>query len=324
MIDCIWRGLPAWCLHNAHHSAIISSLGAQVVSLALIGEETTKNPLWQPPWPMARPDDVALGSGDWGPPAEAPLLAGICGLNLCLPRFGAAYPGEDLPLHGEANLVPWQVQQAGCDDLTLSASFPRSRLQVIRRYIIDTTGLTITTSVSDHSGAARAIDWCEHVSLGGEMLDDGVVRAGVDGAWSFPADLGPADRFAAAGRAAAIPAQDLLNLPPADGPAVGDIGAARVAAGWWEITSARWGRRLRATWEANEFPWLTVWTEHRSRLGPPWRGMTRARGMEISTRPFPEGLPTAERRGQWQGQPTERWLPAGGTMQSRLHLAWGA
>nr|MBA3686251.1 hypothetical protein [Planctomycetota bacterium] len=91
-----WRGLPAWRLTGSALELVVSGIGAHLAAIRLRGEHL--NPLWQPPWPSAEPAGVGDGQG-WGNGPEAPLLAGICGHNLCLDRFGAPWPGEVRPLH---------------------------------------------------------------------------------------------------------------------------------------------------------------------------------------------------------------------------------
>jgi hypothetical protein len=66
-----------------------------------------------------------------------------------------------------------------------------------------------------------------------------------------------------------------------------------------------------------DFPWMAVWEENCARIGAPWNGATRARGMEFGTKPLP--LPTLEKfHGKtFCNAPTRCIIPAHGTRAAR-------
>src|SRR5580658_7968927 len=71
------------------------------------------NPLWVPPWPSIEPAafDPALHP-EYGSGAEARLLAGIMGHNLCLDIFGGPSPEEfaaGLTVHGESSVARYGI-----------------------------------------------------------------------------------------------------------------------------------------------------------------------------------------------------------------------
>ena len=51
----------------------------------------------------------------------------------------------------------------------------------------------------------------------------------------------------------------------------------------------------------------------------PWSGRERARGMEVSTKPFPEGRPPHTRSRSWLGRPTTCLVPASKRISFRWH-----
>jgi hypothetical protein len=66
-----------------------------------------------------------------------------------------------------------------------------------------------------------------------------------------------------------------------------------------------------------------VWTEHRARAHAPWAGGERARGLEVSNKPFPEGEPPAERAETFLGAPSAPLAIAEGEEVVRVvELAW--
>ena len=92
--------------------------------------------------------------------------------------------------------------------------------------------------------------------------------------------------------------------------------------GWWEARNARLGWALAARWDRGEFPFLTLWTEHRQRATAPWATRERTRGMELSTKPFPVPRSYAGPDGMWQGAPVGCPLPPGRTVTKTVHLTW--
>jgi hypothetical protein len=67
-------------------------------------------------------------------------------------------------------------------------------------------------------------------------------------------------------------------------------------------------------WRTNDFPWMGIWEENRSRLQPPWNGHTLTRGMEFGVSPMPETREAMVARGRLFGVPCFRSISAGGTI----------
>jgi hypothetical protein len=71
-------------------------------------------------------------------------------------------------------------------------------------------------------------------------------------------------------------------------------------------------------WKQQDFPWMGIWEENRSRLHAPWSGQTVTRGMEFGVSPFPETRRQMIERGQLFGVPAYRWIPA----KTRVEVAY--
>ena len=314
-----WRGRPSWHVSSASLHAVIIRCGGHLAALYSAADEHRVNPLWQPHWPSGDPS-TAAAAGTWGVGAnavEAPLLASICGSNLCVDRFGAPREGESRPLHGEAGVVDWRLESADDSRIVFSATLPLARLDVTRALSIRGSTLVLETTVrADASGGARPlIEWAEHTTLGNAFLDGCTVTAGVDVAAVMPAD-GAVD-------VEIIPVADALALPSAADPPTGSVRTCRVVDGRWEATNAALGWRLSARWDRAGFPWLCVWTEHRLRTHAPWGGVERTRGLEISTKPFPEGAPPKERDTEFLGSPSAPIsLAAGDVARRTVEFTW--
>jgi hypothetical protein len=307
-----WRGLPAWLLADSGREVVVMRHGASLACLRLAGEDG--NPLWQPAWPASATPDPQL-HGD--PRGEGGLLATAVGSLLCLDRFGPPRRGEDRPFHGEAAHAIWDLEAVEATTACFTTQLPRSGLALHRRISLDGGICRLATSAtSPHD--AHDIEWCEHLTLGDPFLSGAIITAGIDRI-DPPGDPDSAPVATDPSRIAA-----LLAMPHSAAAPRSDLFSGRVAGanGWWCAENPMWQRRLTVTWLADDFPWLAVWTEHRHRTGAPWLGRERAKGLELSTKPYPadHAYPAPERL----GRPAQCHLPAGVPVTRTVTLAWEA
>jgi hypothetical protein len=318
--DTSWRGVDAWMIAGPELEVVVTRTGAHLAAIRTPGDEL--NPLWQPPWPAAAPADGAARPAVYGEGPEASLLAGIVGHNLCVDRFGPPWPGESRPVHGEAGVVAW-TQTGGADDsFALEARLDEAGLRVARVFEVDGDRLVITTEVVHGSDSPRQIEWAEHVTLGDPFLDGATFDAGVDAGWIFGGEPRSTWRFPDAEAEGPVDPASALAMPGSGDPPAGDIVTMRVADGWFRAERADLARAIEYRWNAGEFPWLCVWTQHRSRMGRPWNAVTRARGLEFSTKPFPEGEPPASRAEEFHGSPTVCIVPPGAGLRREFSVRW--
>lgn len=311
-----WRGVAAWSIAGPRLELVLTEIGGHIAAIREPG--SALNPLWQPQWPAGDPAR-ATAAGTWGTGPEAPLLASIVGHNLCLDRFGAPWPGEDRPLHGEAGVVPWSLHQTGhgCE---LRTVLPKAGLRIQRWFGIAGNRVQVRTTVQHDGADDRSIEWAEHATLGDPFLDGAQLLAGIETAWTWPSDLGPAARWRTP--LTSVGANTALAMPGSAAAPMGDILAAPVEHGWWRASRPDLDRCLEYAWDRAEWPWLCLWSEHRSRSATPWNGRERTRGMEFSTKPFPEGKPPAERAAHWLGRSTVCRVPPGAGLTKTFTMEW--
>lgn len=318
-----WRAMDAWTVRGDAVELVVTRIGAHIAAIRVPGEAL--NPLWQPPWPAATPDQGGAHPEVYGGGPEASLLAGIVGHNLCLDRFGPPRPGEYRPVHGEAGIARWTIRSSDHAHLAIEAHLVEARLRISRDFTFRGREATVMTTVTHDNPEPRDIEWAEHVTIGDPFLDGAELSAEADGAWLLDDEAEETRRFSGTGVEREVPVDGALAMPAADSErAVGDIVTTRLRRGWFRAARSDLNRALEYEWNADEFPWLCLWTQHRSRTAKPWNGVTRARGMEFSTKPFPEGEPPESRATSYQGRPTTCSVPPGAGLTRSFVVRWGA
>lgn len=283
------------------------------------------NPLWTPPWPSIEPSAWnPIRTPQYGDDAEARLLAGIMGHNLCLDLFGGPSAEEaaaGISVHGEASVLPYEIS-AGPGSLTARLTLPASQLGFERR--IELAGKTahITETVENLTAWDRPIAWTQHVTLGPPFIVPGETE------FRAPATLSKVtESDFTGGKGYMEPGAEFVwpFVPHKDGgtvdmrvfPALEVSGAFST-----HLMDAEGGRAFFLAWspaskilfgyiwDGRDFPWLGIWEENRLRTHKPWNGQTITRGMEFGVSPMPETRHAMIERGTLFGEKGYRWLPA--------------
>jgi hypothetical protein len=298
--ETTWRDVAAWRVVGQNIELAFTRVGGHLACLRFRDEET--NPLWQPNWHAADPETVVSGGFYGG--REASLLAAIVGHNLCLDRFGPPHPGETRPIHGEPGVSAWQRQDTAPTLFALEVAMPLAGLRARKRVQIDGDRVFVTHAVYNPTAQPIDVEWCEHINCGQPFIDFATCEAGIDGVWNWAEEPEPFSRFSHVAPMGPIAIDAALAIPAPDLPVCGDVVTSRVCNGFWSITNPQMKRRLTCTFSAEDFPWITLWTQHRSRNQSPWLGRERVRGMEVTTKPYPDGKLSADRHPSFQGVTT--------------------
>jgi hypothetical protein len=287
----------------------------------ILDKRTGVNPLWVPPWPSIDPSDYDPADLKYGSGAEAKLLSGILGHNLCLDLFGGPSPEEaaaGITVHGEASVVPYEVVKEG-DGLTMRASLPIAGLGFERRLELRGRSVQIRETVTNLSALDRPIAWTQHVTLGPPFVERGVTQFRIPATRSkvYEHDFGAADYLVTGAEF------DWPNAPNRGGGTVDlqTFTSASVSGAFTThlldparedgyFTATNLGVTFGYSWKRADFPWIGIWEENHSRTNPPWNGATLTRGMEFGVSPMPESRREMIDRGSLFGVPGYRWLPA--------------
>ena len=332
MTESAYRGRSAAVFENDRLRVTVLREGGHIAEI--FDKQTGVNPLWTPPWPSIEPSEYdPADNPEYGAGAEAKLLAGIMGHNLCLDVFGgpsAAEAAAGLTVHGEGSIAPYQIAESS-GGIVMRALLRQTGLEFVRRLELRGRALAIHETVTNLADFDRPIAWTQHVTLGPPILVPGVTQWGASATRSrvFESRFGADDYLQ--------PGADFdWPLAPRTGGGVADL---RVFNGslpscaftthlmdpekehaWFVAFSPSCKLAFGYVWRRADFPWMGIWEENRSRTNTPWNGVTEARGIEFGVSPMPESRREMIDRHRLFDVPTYRWLPA----RSRLQVEYWA
>ncbi len=331
MPDPVHQGRRAAGIENRHLRVTVLREGGHIAEI--LDKETGINPLWTPPWQSIEPSTYDPAIHPYGSGAEAKLLAGIMGHNLCLDVFGGPSPQEaaaGITVHGEASVAPYDIEQsAGL--IRMRATLPLAGLHFERVIELQDRAIRIHEAVDNLSATDRPIAWTQHVSLGPPFLAPGVTQFRVSATRSkvFETAFG-ADDYLRPGAGFDWPLApktgegdadlSILNGSPASSAFTAHLMDPARDDAFFLAFAPQFKLAFGYLWKRADFPWLGIWEENHSRTLPPWNGRTLARGMEFGVSPIPESRREMIGRHSLFGVPTYRWLPA----RSRIELEYAA
>jgi hypothetical protein len=309
-------------IENSELHVTVTVEGGHIAEI--LEKSTGINPLWVPPWPSIEPSQHSFETHpEYGANSESKLLAGIRGHNLCLDIFGAPSPEEfrsGLTVHGESSVVPYEIETSS-ESMICKAHLPVAMLDFERELRLEPGGFVrIRETVSNLLAMDRPIAWTQHVTLGPPFIEHGVTQLDLPATKSmvYPIDLSEHQRYqpSAVFEWPMVPnkdgSQSDLRVYPAHERSAGVTGHLATE-GWFTAFHPRLHLVFGYTWQREDFPWISLWEENRSREFPPWNGITVTRGVEFGASPFAEGRRNMIDRGRLFDTPTYRWLPANST-----------
>jgi hypothetical protein len=317
-----FRGRRATTIENEYLRVTVFHEGGHIAEIR--DKATGINPLWIPHWPSIEPSAYdAAKHPEYGGGADASLLAGIMGHNLCLDYFGGPSDEEaaaGLPVHGEISVAAFDVHASGTT-IDMAATLPGAQLRFERRITLNGRRVRIRERVENLTAIDRPVGWTQHVTLGPPFLQKGSTgfRAPATRSKVFEGRFGPADYLQPRAEF------DWPHAPRADGGSA-DLQIYTSAASSSAYTAhlmdpsrdeaffTAWSPSARLAfgyvWRRADFPWLGIWEENHARTAAPWNARTLTRGMEFGVSPFPETRRQAIERGRLFDTPTFRWIPA--------------
>jgi len=326
-----FRGRRAVAIENDRLRVTVLEGGGHVAEI--LDKATGINPLWIPHWPSIEPSAFDPATGEYGTGAEARLLAGIMGHNICLDIFGGPSAEEaaaGLTVHGEAPVTPFEIA-ADRTALVARAMLPLAQIRFERRIELRESAVRFEETVENLSALDRPIGWTQHVTLGAPFLQKGETefRASAGPSQVYEQRFGDHDYLHPGGTfwwpvapLASGGSTDLRTYTAADRSSAytTHLMDPALPEAFFAAFTPSAGLAFGYVWRSTDFPWLGIWEENFSRSSPPWNGATLARGMEFGVSPYPETRREMIDRSRWFDTPTFRWLPA----RSRLSVEYWA
>jgi hypothetical protein len=292
----------------------------------------TVNPLWVPPWKTIDPFRyrARIHEKIYGTLDEGKLLSGIAGHSLCLDSFGPPSHEEflaGLSFHGEAPSLKWKVAAGRATSRRAAVRFdvrlPEAGLKFSRTIELrhGESVAYFTETVENERKLDHFFHWQQHVTIGPPFLSHGTCAIGLPATrgltWPhgyegkeclhssrpFHWPLAPARRGG------------LLDLRhPLQRPRTGLVATVLLdpnkEIGYIAALNSEYGILLGYCFRREDFPWTAIWEENRALTGPPWKGRTRALGLEFGTTAFPVGRREAFIQPELWRTPTHALVPA--------------
>ncbi len=281
----------------------------------------TDNILWEAPWKSIDPDRFhARDATSYGPPFVGKFLAGFTGHALCLDFFGAPSPEEitqGLALHGEAPVSRWTIRENQTKTLSAAVGLPHAGLSLQRHIhtMPKESVIYFRETVENQRTVDRFFSWVQHATFGSPLLASGESAFFLSGSraktWALGYEGKPVLRDDAEftwPRAPRLDGKRSDLRQPFSDRGKGFVATVRASEdrefGYVVVLNWRLGLAAGYVFRTTDFPWITLWEENQARSGEPWRGVTRARGVEFGTTPFPVGMRDIIRNGPLFDTPT--------------------
>ncbi|MBV8072117.1 MAG: hypothetical protein JO270_19580, partial [Acidobacteriaceae bacterium] len=274
----LFQNRPAWRLETSELRVTIMQCGAHVAETVL-KRAGGINPLWIPDQPTIDSDqfDPGRDGGRYGDDAEARLISGLLGHNLCLPFWGPPSASEfaaGMTFHGETNIVRWQEVSHTPSSLTIEATLPNSGIRVERSIVCRGPVVFYETTAENLTSWDRPLAWCEHVTVGPPFLAARDTR--------FYASL--LNGFRTGDSATQFLWPQGCSESPCDLSFFGSAHDSELVnsftvntndkLGYFVACNARVGLLFGYAFASSEFPWLNIWESNNQKR--------RTRGMEFS------------------------------------------
>ena len=313
----VFEERPALILANDKFELTVVTEGGAMAQIVLAADKEKINPLWNPYW-------IARQAGQNRPTNF------YRGHFVCIDGFGPASAEEraaGLPMHGEAYMLPWQLQshqkQGATTSTAFSVTLPIAQETFRRTYhVVDGENIVwVDSSVTSLLGFDRPVFWGEHATVGAPFLEPGKVAV------DMPAFKAKTKAYPAPTTTRQLQSYVDFTWPMApttDGQRF-DVRTAPMRPGTNDhtttlldparrlafVTALHLEKRLLIGWvfRREEFPWVQTWLSY---PGP----NRMARGLEFSTQPFDLTRADVLKHGPLFDSPVLRILPAKSTITS--------
>ncbi len=195
--------------------------------------------------------------------------------------------GAELPFHGEACRVPWEIVSGGGGGsrVTLTCTLKRYPVRMLKTILMDEGALRIESEVLNVGNVSLPFSWAFHPTFGEPLLRTGSrIEVHADFVTLHPSPFSSKQRWDPGSTVALDQFGTSRSLPllePGFGGA--ELAYARVDSGLMVLSSRADGPRVSIRWDADLMPHVWIWQESNSTDGYPWFGREYVVGLEVHT-----------------------------------------
>lgn len=309
-----FQGRRAWQLDTAQLGVTILECGGHVA--AIVDKAVPHvNPLWIQNRPTIDSDqfDPADHGHLYGTDAEARLISGLAGHNLCFPFWGSPSREEEaagMTLHGETNILRWQEVESTSNRLKLQVTLPASAIHFQREIACSNHVVRFVETATNLSAWDRPVGWCEHVTLGPPFLEAAKTRIEASLTRGFRTGAEREPKFAWPKGYGIIPCTltSFSNRPHSDLVNSYLVSPDRES-GYFVAWHPGYSLLIGYVFSRREFPWMNVWESNDS--------IRQTRGMEFSNTPIDGTMRELVKQSAIWNVPVYDWLSARGQLSKR-------
>jgi len=332
-LRAVFHGRRAARVENDDLRVTILEEGGHIAEV--FDKRASVSPLWIPHWTSLEPSAFTRGkNGAFGTGADARLLAGIMGHNLCLDIFGGPSKEEaaaGLTVHGEASVNRYHIVES-TDGLLLELTLPLAQLRFSRSIQLHGEDIRIKEAIENLAAIDRPLAWTQHVTLSPPFLDPATTQFRASMARSIVSEADPgSNAYLDPGAEFTWPmaprrdgGQADLRQMNARSPAsayTAHLADEQSDLAYFVAFAPQFRLAFGYIWKRADFPWLGIWEENCSRAHSPWDGRTVTRGMEFGVSPFPETRREMVDRNSLFNTPTYKWIASRGRLQAEYWIS---
>ena len=333
MTNAIFKGRRAANLENDFLRVTVLEEGGHIAEV--LDKRTGVSPLWIPHWTSLEPSDFSPDQhSNFGTGADAKLLAGIMGHNLCLDLFGGPSPEEAVAgftVHGEASVDRYSITESS-GQLVQRLTLPMAQLKFERSIQLYGQYVRIREVVENLSAMDRPLAWTQHVTLSPPFLDPATTQFRASMTRSVVSQADPGfNAYLTPGKEFSWPIaprrdggeSDLRQMhktAPASG-YTAHLADPQRAQAYFVAFTPQFRLAFGYVWKRSDFPWLGIWEENCSRQASPWNGTTVTRGMEFGVSPFPETRREMVDRNRLLDAAAYKWIASHGRLDAEYWIS---
>jgi galactose mutarotase-like enzyme len=192
--------------------------------------------------------------------------------------------GVDLPFHGEACRIPWEIVNSSGNELRISAQLRRLPIAMERVLSVDKTNpvLSISSKITNQSATEFPYSWGFHPAFGSALLSEHATLYVPGDFYTVHPENFSSNQKLVPGSEHAI--EQKLNcgvLPLRSGKDFGaDLLYIKCLDGWLIARNEKSGLTISITWDIEKMPFIWVWREFFNPTGFPWWGQENIVGLE--------------------------------------------